>query len=301
VVVAVEAEDARSLTSALHHPLVAGTVALEILFLIAVALQVEIGLRPLAMLRRNLDEMRAGRLSRLPSEHPPEVARLVETLNALREADEDRATRAELRAGNLAHALKTDLASIAIDLEEAGPGDVGDKRERALEAIARASRRVHHHAARARAAARGDVFARTPVAPTLERLVGVLNKLHGTAIALEVSADAVFPGDERDLEEIVGNLADNAAKWCRSRVRVTARVNEKERTLDLSVDDDGPGLPPGKVAVVAAPGVRLDESVPGTGLGLSIVRDLVELLDGVLTFETSDLGGARAVVRLPLD
>jgi len=300
VVVAAETEDTRSLVRALHHPLVTGMLLLTLLFLVAVALQVEFGLRPLALLTRRLDEMRAGRLSRLPPEHPPEIARLVEALNALRDADAERTTRAELQAGNLAHALKTDLAALAVDLEEMTADRLDETRERALETITRAARRVDHHAARARAATRGDVLSRTPAAPVLARLVGVLNRLHadrGIVIAGDFDDDATFPGDERDLEEIVGNLADNAAKWCRTRVLVRARVESD--VLTIVVEDDGPGLPPRERERVTAPGVRLDESVPGTGLGLAVARDLVELRGGALSLETADSGGLRAVVRFP--
>jgi len=301
LVVAAETEDRRSLIRALHHPLVTGLLLLALLFLVAVALQVEFGLRPLVLLTRRLDEMRAGRLSRLPPEHPPEIARLVEALNALRDADAERTTRAELQAGNLAHALKTDLAALAVDMEEMTADRLDETRERALETITRAARRVDHHAARARAATGGDVLSRASVAPVLERLVGVLNRLHahrGIVIEGRFDADAMFPGDERDLEEIVGNLADNAAKWCRTRALVRALVEND--VLTIMVEDDGPGLPPEERERVTSPGVRLDESVPGTGLGLAVARDLVELRGGALSLETADSGGLRAVVRLPL-
>jgi signal transduction histidine kinase len=297
---AVETGDSRSLIRALHHPLVTGMLLLALLFLIAVALQVEFGLRPLAVLTRRLDEMRAGRLARLPPEHPPEIARLVEALNALRDADEERATRAERQAGNLAHALKTDLAALAIDVEEMTADRLDETRERALETVTRAARRVDHHAARARAALRGDAPVRVPAAPVLNRLVGVLNRLYagrGITITGAFDADAAFPGDERDLEEIAGNLADNAAKWCRTRVLVSARAGNG--ALVIVVEDDGPGLPPEERERATAPGVRLDESVPGTGLGLAVARDLAELHGGGLSLETAETGGLRAVVRLP--
>lgn len=300
--IAVEMDHARSLTRALHHPLVAGLLLLGCLFLAAVWIQVEVGLRPLMWLTHALEAMRVGQRARLPADHPPEVSRLVDAINDLREADEERAVRAELQAGNLAHALKTDLASIAIDLEDATPDQLDQMRDRVFRTIERASRRVNHHAARARAAARGEAVARTPVQPTLERLVSVMSRLHqgrGVVVTLDASRTAVFPGDERDLEEIVGNLADNGAKWCRSRVHITAR-GEAGEPLVITVDDDGPGLAPEMRDLVSAPGVRLDESVSGTGLGLSIVRDLVNLHAGTVSLDTSELGGLRVTIRVPL-
>jgi signal transduction histidine kinase len=144
------------------------------------------------------------------------------------------------------------------------------------------------------------VGARTSVCGAIEDLRFSLKRLYSDRdLAFEVAgiAGLVFRGDPQDLEEMLGNLMDNACKWARSRVRVTA-ARDGERLL-LTVEDDGPGIPPPARDAALARGGRLDEAVAGSGLGLAIVRDLLELYRGGLRMEASPLGGLKVVLDLP--
>ncbi len=162
-------------------------------------------------------------------------------------------------------------------------------------------RRIRHHLGRARAAAlAGPVRARTALAPRLKALGAVLSKLNaGRAVAfsIEVPADAACACEQQDFDEIGGNLLENAFTWARSAVAVRARV--ADRVVEITIDDDGPGLQPEEIGRVLRPGQRLDEAAPGFGFGLSITRELVDLYGGTLDFAPAPLGGLRVVLLLP--
>jgi signal transduction histidine kinase len=165
-----------------------------------------------------------------------------------------------------------------------------------------AQRHIHWHLARARvAASQGLPGQRTSLAPLLAGLLRVMGKLHAERrldlSADELPADAAFAGEEQDLQEMLGNLLDNACRSARSAVRVSAQHEGWQ--LHITVDDDGPGIPPEQRAAVLQRGVRLDESTPGSGLGLAIVVELAALYGGALTLDTSDSGGLRARLSLP--
>jgi signal transduction histidine kinase len=276
-----------------------GTLALALL--VAAAVQVEVGLRPLRHLRAALAAVREGRAKRLEGRFPSEVRPLAEDLNALLAHDEAVLARARTQAGNLAHALKTPLSILANEadaLAAAGqPGlAVGLRQQLAL-----MRRHIDHHLARARAAGAATVpGARVEVAPRAAALARALARLHSgrkLEFSLEVPPDHVVRGECQDLEEMLGNLMDNACKWARRRVAVGSR-REGDRLI-IVVDDDGPGLPPERRGGAFAPGARLDEAVPGTGLGLSIARDLAELYGGAVSLADSPLGGLRGELILP--
>ncbi|WP_029009338.1 sensor histidine kinase [Azospirillum halopraeferens] len=264
----------------------------------AVLVQVAVGLRPLARLRRELAAIRAGQRRRLSGDVPEEVRPLAEDLNAVLDHGEEVVARARVQAGNLAHALKTDLAVLANDARDPASGG-GERIVRRLERMTRA---IDHHMARARAAAaHGVPGVRTEVTPVIERLVRTLSRLHAgrvLAFAVDCAPGLVFAGERQDLEEMLGNLLDNACKWADTRVRVTV-APDPAAGLVVTVEDDGPGLAPGQRAAVLAPGVRLDEAVPGSGLGLAVVTDVAGLYGGTLALEDSALGGLKATVRLP--
>src|SRR3546814_405373 len=162
-------------------------------------------------------------------------------------------------------------------------------------------RHVDHYLVRARAAGAGRVLGvRTPVAPVVEDLRRTLLRIHrdkDLEIAARIPADAVFRGERQGLEEILGNLLDNACKWARRHIEVTVRLDGRQ--LEIAVDDDGRGLSPADRSNVLPRGTRLDESVPGSGLGLSIVRDISGLYGGELILDAAAAGGLRAIVRLP--
>ena len=269
----------------------------------AVVVQVAVGLRPLATLRRELAAVRGGLRKRFATAAVPvEVEPLTQDLNLLLEHSEAVLARARVQAGNLAHALKADLTVLANELHELGPGNVAEAAPRLEERLARMRRHLDHHMARARAAAaRGVPGVSTEVTSVVAGLVRTLQRLHaerGLAIEVNLSDGLRFGGEQEDLQEMLGNLMDNACKWAGRRVRVTGQVDGPDALL-LAVEDDGPGLPPERRAALPAPGMRLDESIPGTGLGLAVVRDLAELYGGTLRLGEAVPGGMRAELSLP--
>lgn len=264
----------------------------------AVLLQVSVGLAPLKRLREQLAEVRDGRSRRLEGIFPNEVRPLVDELNAVLQHDAEVVERARTQAGNLAHAIKTPLAVLGnAALREEGP-----LARLVAEQVATAQRQVDYHLARARAAAATQVPGlRSALRPAVEGLVRVMQRVHAERnlhIAIEpISGDAAFRGEEQDLQEMLGNLIDNACKWARASVGVSATVRVGE--LVVTVDDDGPGLPPEAREAVFTRGMRADEAVPGSGLGLGIVRDLAQLYGGRIELDQAPAGGLRATLFLP--
>lgn len=271
--------------------------ALALALIAAAVVQVSVGLRPLVRLRAELAAVRAGRRKRFGGDSPREVQPLLDDLNALLDHSEEVVVRARLQAGNLAHALKTNLAVLANEAE----GEAAARR------VAEMRRHIDHHMARARAAAaRGLPGVATPVADSAGALARVMEKLQGggrgggrVTVAVRVPREHVFAGEREDLDEMLGNLLDNAFKWARSRVEVASRL-EAGGMLAVVVEDDGPGLPADRRDAVLAPGVRLDESTPGSGLGLAVVRDVARLYGGDLRLGDSPLGGLRVELVLPV-
>jgi signal transduction histidine kinase len=263
----------------------------------AIFLQVRIGLQPLRKLRLSLARIRAGKARRLEGEFPAEIAPLAAELNSLIAHDEEVVGRARTHVSNLAHSLKTPLSVLSGEAQaQAGP--LADTVRRQVAAM---RRQVDHYLARARAAGALDVLGqRTPVHKVLGDLARVLMRIHAARavqVAFECPPDLYFRGDRQDLEEMAGNLMDNACKWAAGRVTVKARRAGAD--LVLTGEDDGPGLSPEERAQVGMRGERLDESVPGSGLGLAIVGDIAKLYAGSLELQDSPLGGLQARLTLP--
>lgn len=279
------------------------TLALSLLVLgaalvLAIVFQVRLGLRPLDRLRRAVVDVRAGRRERLPDDQPIEIRPLVSELNALLEQNAATLERARAHVANLAHGLKTPLATLGIALSAKGAGG----NDGLADLVDVMERRIRHHLGRARAAAlSGPVRAQTPVAPALEALGAVLGKVYAEreiVFSLDAPADLAVACEAQDLDEIAGNLLDNAFKWAARRVEV--RAASEDRSVVLTIDDDGPGLSAGQIPQVLQPGQRLDEAAPGFGFGLSITRELVELYGGTLVLGRAPQHGLRATLRLPL-
>jgi signal transduction histidine kinase len=264
---------------------------------LVVGVQVGYGLRPLRRLARDLEDVRAGRAARLDVAAPREIETLVGAMNDVLERDADRIERARTHVGNLAHALKTPLSILAAEAARSGP-DLGDRIARP---IGEMTMLVEHHLTRAAAAGSRRVPGkRTDASDVVQALAGMLKRLHaekGLEIAVDVAPAAIFAGERQDLEEMLGNLADNACKWAASRVLVAVRRDRE--SLVVEIDDDGPGLDPEAAAQALGRGVRLDQAEPGTGLGLSISADLAELYGGTLSLERGRWGGLRARLTLP--
>jgi signal transduction histidine kinase len=252
-------------------------------------------------LHTRLTGVRAGRARRMEGEYPSEVQPLVDDLNALLDHREQAIRRAIAKAGDLAHGLKTPLAVLsqeAARARAAGQVDVADSVD---QQVARMQRQVDYHLAHARAAASGATGAMsTPVRASVDGLTRTLLRLHagrGLTIDANVPADLEARVQREDLDEMLGNLLDNACKWARARIVVEAAIDGA--TAVVTVDDDGCGIEEGMREAVLRRGVRADEAAPGSGLGLAIVGDLVELYGGSITLDASPLGGLRARLRVP--
>lgn len=273
-------------------------LGLMVLGLIAAMLiQVHFGLRPLRQIRSALARIRAGRAARLETDFPAEIAPLATEINTLLEHNAEVVTRARTHVGNLAHALKTPL-SVLTNEAASGEGELSRQVSRQTVLM---RRQIDHHLSRARAAATAAVLgARTEVAPVARDLARTLERINmdrGIEITVACPEDLAFRGEQQDLEELIGNLLDNGAKWATRQVRFTAgRCGER---IALCIEDDGPGLPEAMRHEVMRRGTRLDEAVGGSGLGLAIVRDVVGLYGGEITLDRSPLGGLSARLLLP--
>jgi signal transduction histidine kinase len=279
---------------------------LAVVLLLTTMFQVRFGLAPLKRISAGLAAIRSGSAERLQGSFPVEIAPLARETNALIDANREIVERARTHVGNLAHALKTPLSVIMNEANARGDDTLAVKvREQAN--VMRDQ--VQRHLERARIAARATVVGTvTEVAPVVTALARSMEKIHrdrGIAIDIEMPRDTRFRGERQDLEEMVGNLVDNACKWAQSRVAVEVLPDRADAaagsTLRVVVDDDGPGLTATQREQVGAArrGNRLDETKPGSGLGLSIVVDLAALYGGALTLGTAPIGGLRAELVLP--
>ena len=264
------------------------------------AIAILFGLQPLRRVRDALAMVREGTAQRLTGHFPVEIEPLANETNALIENNKRIVERSRTQVGNLAHSLKTPLAVLVNEGRALG----GAKGLLIAEQTASMQKQIEHYLQRARVAAQRDsVVYRTPVAPLVERLVRVMQKLNPrTNLSLSTLDEPIlFAGEREDLEELLGNLLENAMKWAESAVRVSVRCTPADRAaerFDIDIEDDGPGIPEEKAREAVKRGRRLDETKPGTGLGLAIVADLVNEYDGTLGLERSSLGGLRATVRL---
>ncbi len=267
--------------------------------LAAIYFQVRIGLRPLFDLTGELADTQRGAQQRLTKAYPAEIQPVAAQINAFLDYSQDVVERQRTHVGNLAHALKTPL-SVLITSAGNDPSPLNETVRRQAEAM---RGQVDHHLRRARAAARSQSMGeRTPVEPVFDELAVMLEQVFqdkGVVIDWRAPDDLAFRGERADLQEIAGNLMENACIWCQRKVRIHAGFDEVAHILDFSIEDDGPGLPEERFDEVLKRGARLDESVPGTGLGLSIVDELVRAYGGTLKFERSQLGGLKAHIRLP--
>jgi signal transduction histidine kinase len=263
----------------------------------AILVQVRIGLQPLRRVSVALARIRNGEARRLEGEFPSEIAPLAGELNSLIQHSEEVVGRARTHVSNLAHFLKTPLSVLAAEADSQ-PGPLADAVKKQVFSM---RRQVDHYLTRARAAGSLDVLGnRTQVSVVLDDLARVIARIHaarGITIDAECDGAIYFRGERQDLEEMAGNLIDNAAKWAASRVRV--RCHKHGARLTIIIEDDGPGLTQEERARVGERGGRLDESVPGSGLGLAIVRDISKLYGGFLVLDVSPLGGVMVRLELP--
>jgi signal transduction histidine kinase len=259
------------------------------------------GLSSFDVLREQLGRIKDGRDRRLEGQYPAEVVPLIDDLNTLLDDRDRRVTRALTKAGDLAHGLKTPLAILNQHAEQARAAGQLELAQAITHQVERMRRQVDYHLAQARASASGaNSGARSHVMTSADALARTMATLHvgrGLQIAVDVPPGHFVRVQREDLEEMLGNLVDNACKWTKSRVHVHSQAGDGY--VAISVDDDGPGLDVSLREQVLRRGVRVDEAAPGSGLGLAIVADLVELYGGSIEVGASPLNGLRASLRLP--
>ncbi|HVW71086.1 MAG TPA: ATP-binding protein [Steroidobacteraceae bacterium] len=276
---------------------------LMLLLLLTLAALLRWVLAPVRRLEREIHEVEEGRSEILGDGYPRELSGVARNLNALLVGERKRVARYRDTLGNLAHGLKTPLAVMQSTLTNESAvisaSTFGAEIDRMRDIIAHQLKRA--------AASGGALLGQAPVDVTqlAVDLRLALLKVYASkdlSIELAIERESQFIGDRGDFTELLGNLVDNACKWCRSRVRVTVRIDpqaEARARLSLIVEDDGPGISEEDRARVLQRGVRTDESVPGHGLGLAMVRDTVDLYGGTLAIDSSPLGGARFSLTLP--
>jgi signal transduction histidine kinase len=274
-------------------PLMAALAALAALLGGATLIQLRLGLRPIRRLREQVAAIRAGARESVDEDQATELKPLAVELNALSRENKAALAAARQSAANLAHALKTPVAALALELRDE-PGRAAQ--------LARIDATIRHHLARARADA-ADRRATTRLAPAIEDLVTAVRRLHSDrplTIEADIPSDLAIAVDHQDLDELVGNLLDNAARFAASRVFVVARALDSDaRRVVVEIGDDGPGIPAAERSQVTKPGVRLDERGDGHGFGLTIVTDLIALYGGTVRLEDRQGGGLAVCLTLP--
>jgi signal transduction histidine kinase len=265
---------------------------------LAALVQVFVGLAPLRSLQAALGRVRGGETKQMEGSFPTEIMPLVTEFNSVLAQNAEVVERARTQAGNLAHALKTPLSILA----NATDGRKDELAHLVSSQIEMARKQVDYHLRRAQAAASVQVpGTSTAVEPVIQGLMRVMQRVHADRhlefVVLPDGANLAFRGEEQDLQEMLGNLIDNAAKWARSRIEI--EVKAVSGKLLVSIDDDGRGIAEIERDSVLKRGVRADEHVPGTGLGLAITADLARMYGGDLVLGKSALGGLKASVLLP--
>jgi signal transduction histidine kinase len=275
-------------------------IALGASMTLAMALFVRLGLSPLEKISVALAAIREGRAARLEGRYPSEIQPLADELNALVKHNADVVARARTHVGNLAHFLKTPLSVLANEARGAASSPLADAVNKQVGVM---RRQVDHYLARARTvASAGIIGARCDVAPVIADLTRALTRIYdqqGIAITSECTEGLAFRGDRADLEEMLGNLLDNACKWASEQVSIVASASVTPGRLRIVVADDGPGLSDEQKKRVLERGERLDESKPGSGLGLGIVREIASLYGGTFSLGRSQAGGLSVELDLP--
>jgi signal transduction histidine kinase len=290
----------RSVLMAIHsHGILTAVIAMACMA-IGVAVMRR-ALVPIDNLRRRLSDVQNGMERRLVGSYPAEVQPLVDDLNALLAHGDQALARATEKAGDLAHGLKTPLAVLSNEAERLAANGDPVLAATITQQVALMRRQVDYHLAHARAAASGTALhTRCPVAASVEGLTRTMRQLHAQrvlTIDARIDPAHAFRGRREDLDEMLGNLIDNACKWTTTRVSIESVVEAGR--LIVTIDDDGRGLEASLREAVLQRGVRADEAAPGSGLGLAIVRELAELYGGTISLGNTPGGGLRARLELP--
>ena len=272
--------------------------AMALMLLVAQWFTLRWGLSPLRRVANELTRLEVGKQQQISGRYPSEVQRLTDSLNTVLSHERTQRQRYRDALADLAHSLKTPLALI-----RGTTRDISNPQAASLEEqIERMDRIIGYHLQRAAASGRSTMTTPVALRPAAERILAALGKVHSgkaVAVSAEINPELRFRGDEGDLTEILGNILDNAFKWCRTTVRISAEIDRGE--LRIRVEDDGPGIDDVDSARVLMRGARADESVPGHGIGLAVVREIVEAYGGRIKIGESALGGALIELHVPSD
>ncbi|MES9856032.1 MAG: ATP-binding protein [Sedimenticola sp.] len=258
------------------------------------------GLGPLRQAAQRLKLIESGEAEHLEGQYPKELTGLVRNINSLIHTGRSTQERYRNSLGDLAHSLKTPLAVLQGAVDK---GDADELREAVKEQVPRMDQIVSYQLKRAAAMGRRGLADNTAVAPVVTRLIRTLEKVYrekGVDCKSQLDEMAIFPGGEGDLMELLGNLLENAFKYCRSQVAVTLLVTGAEPRLEIHIDDDGPGIPEAERSGVLQRGKRADQRAQGQGIGLSVADEIIRLYGGEIQIQDSELGGATVVVTIPL-
>ena len=297
-------DELKAEVTAFQRALYAVLTLLGLGLLLAIFLQVRVAMQPMQRMQQSLAAIRAGKAERLEGEFPHEMQPVADELNLLILAGTEIIDRARTQVGNLAHALKTPLSVLSNEAQ----GNKTDFGAKVTEQIQIMRDHVSLYLDRARRAARAQTLGAAtdvePVLAALGRTIMRINKDRGVTIEVAVTPGLKFRGEVQDLEEMAGNLIDNAAKWSKQAVKISAApvidpIDGTQNWLMITVDDDGPGIAASKRAEAVKRGKRLDETKPGSGLGLSIVTETAGMYSGNLVLGDAPLGGLRVQLRLP--
>lgn len=290
------AEEYNAELSAYRNELWRWLGAAGIFLLIAQTLILRWGLRPLGKLAVALKAMQSGDTSSIEGDHPKELQRIVNNLNQVLDREQSLRQRYRNSLADLAHSLKTPLAVLQSKINQSSVPD-----NELSEQVARMSQVVTYQLQRAVSSQQKGTFRRTRIEPIAQRLFSTLQKVYADKHMqqeLELAVNSVVAGDEQDVMELVGNLLENAFKYGKQQVRMTSEVEGSQLRIDI--EDDGPGVPESQRKRILERGQRLDTSIPGQGIGLSVAAEIVRSYEGDIRILTSDLGGARFSVFLPM-
>ena len=288
-------------TARFNYLLIIALGAIMIVVLATYIFQIAYGLTPLRRLSAALNEVTAGNKQYLEGEWPEDLEPIAEEVNTLIDKNGKLVERARTHVGNLAHALKTPLSVIQ--------NEIAGSTSKSAEVIIANTRiirnHVDHHLKRARIA--GSMGGPgVEMKERLEKLVHAISTMYESKLldfSLECEDNILFDGEREDFDEILGNVIENAGKWSNTTVEISVKPihtpRRNRRMIEITVEDDGPGVPEEKRQSIFERGKRLDEQVPGTGLGLAIVRDIAEMYEGTAALDASSMGGLKVVIRLP--
>lgn len=276
----------------------AGLSAMAVFLMIAQGLALVWGLRPLKRVAKELNRIETGRQDRLEQQYPKELRLLTENVNNLLIHEHAQQSRYKDALADLAHSLKTPLAVLR-GLE--ADSNLAHETKATLEQqVDRMNGIVQYQLQRAATSGRSVLAKPTLVVPVVERILSSLLKVYcdkNVSVEQSLPQELAFKGDEGDLMELLGNLLDNAFKWCSRKISITA--NGDARIIKLIISDDGPGISKEQSRQILKRGIRMDEATPGHGIGLAMVRDIVDAYKGQLQFSSSKMGGAEIMVLLP--